>query len=59
MDPDPGGLKTCGSGFGSGSLTLLQTLLDKRKKDYSIPNAAAQGIRKFIKWFVGRHDLPD
>jgi hypothetical protein len=24
MDPDPGGPKTCGSGFGSGSATLLK-----------------------------------
>jgi hypothetical protein len=24
-DPDPGGPKTCGSGFGSGSATLLCT----------------------------------
>jgi hypothetical protein len=26
MDPDPGGPKTCGSGFGSGSATLRKTL---------------------------------
>ncbi len=27
MDPDPGGPKTCGSGFGSGSRTLLSNLI--------------------------------
>jgi hypothetical protein len=27
-DPDPGGLKSCGSGFGSGSETLLVTGTD-------------------------------
>ena len=27
-DPDPGGPKTCGSGFGSGSATLLVTGTD-------------------------------
>ncbi len=26
MDPDPGGPKTCGSGFGSGSGTLVKML---------------------------------
>jgi hypothetical protein len=26
MDPDPGGPKTCGSGFGSGSATLVGTI---------------------------------
>jgi hypothetical protein len=33
-DPDTGGLKTCGSGFGSGSLTMLFTFkfIDKLDK---------------------------
>jgi hypothetical protein len=32
MDPDPGGLKTCGSGFRSGSATLVSALekMDKQ-----------------------------
>jgi hypothetical protein len=37
MDPDPGGPKTCGSGSGSGSPTLLYTKVSSIQGDFPMP----------------------
>jgi hypothetical protein len=55
-DPDPGGPKTCGSGFGSGSATachLQAFLLKEKKKSYTYFDSPARGKSNKPKSFEG------